>query len=209
MFGHVSSRRWDAALAEQDEVLAAFVSTFAAAITAEAAGAGRDDWWHRPAAPGKWSPAAVVLHVCHAYELGAAAATADRPGMRLLVPPVQAWLGRVLVLPLVLRAKRFPRGARAPSEVVPDEAEAAAVAPERARSRLLAAATESARVLRSAELDHPALRITHAYFGPLSPYTTLRLLSAHTRHHTTTGMEGGALARDVRAGKIVRIVEES
>jgi hypothetical protein len=37
--------------------------------------------------------------------------------------------------------------------------------------------------LRDRARTQPSFRCTHAYFGALRPWTTVRLLSAHTRHH--------------------------
>ena len=138
--------------------------------------------WQRAPAPGKWSPAAVVLHVCLAYELGRDAVVRGA-SMRLRVAPSAAWLSRTLLLPVLLATKRFPRGARAPSEVVPNDDEARQLSRDVAIARLQRAAAEAAATLRRAAGERSTPRVMHAYFGALTPYTTLRLLSAHTRHH--------------------------
>lgn len=168
-----ATRRWAAALAEHEREVGAFA---AAARAVGAAG------WRRAAAPGRWPPAALVLHVCLAYELGASAAEGG-PSMRRRTAAPAAWLSRTVLLPLLLATRRFPRGAPAPAEVRPDLAEAATLGRDEAVDRLLRAAAYAARALRQAAVERPALRFTHAYFGPLRPLATLRLLSAHTRHH--------------------------
>lgn len=167
-------RRWTEALFEHETVVRAFLAKCRAIPEAD---------WHRPEVPGKWSPAAVILHVCRTYELGRDAA-AGGTGMRLLVAPSTAWLARTILLPFLLATTRFPQGANAPAEVVPDLAEARMMSPDAAAARLLHATQEAATALRRAGGEHQVLRITHAYFGPLHPRSTLRLLSAHTRHHT-------------------------
>ena len=166
-------RRWTAAMAEHETAVRAFM----AACERVAPG----DWQLSPA-PTKWSPAAVVLHVCKAYELGRDAAKGGR-SMRLRVSRPFAWFSRTLVLPVILATNRFPRGAAAPIEVVPDAAEARLLMQDASAARLQRAADQAALALREASRERPALRFTHAYFGPLSPQGTLRLLSAHTRHH--------------------------
>ena len=133
-------------------------------------------------AEGKWSPAEVVLHVTLSYEFARAAVT-EGAAMRLRVPPVSAWLSRHLLLPLLLRTTTFPRGAASPTEVRPSSAEARTLTAASAGDRLARAAAMAASVLRSAEDRQPGFRVTHAYFGSLSPRIALRLLSAHTRHH--------------------------
>jgi len=139
---------------------------------------GASDWQRSPAA-GRWSAAALTVHVCQAYELGCVAA-GGAPGMRLVSPRPVAWLSRHLVLPLLLATRTFPREAPAPAEVLPDHAVAEDLSVADGYQRFMDAA-ESARVA----LTRPDARpFTHAYFGTLPPRMTLRLLSAHTRHHT-------------------------
>lgn len=139
--------------------------------------------WQESAVPGEWSAAALALHVCQSYEFGVAAATGGA-GMRMRVPRVAAWFARTLLLPRMLAAERFPRGARAPAEVVPDPAETRRLTPDAAITRLRRIAGEALHALQDADRHRPSVRITHAYFGPLRPLEALRLLSAHTRHHT-------------------------
>ena len=171
-----SERRWNAAIAEHDTVVREFLAA------CERCPAG--DWNTSPA-PGKWSSSAVALHVCHAYELGQNA-MAGGPGMRLRVSKPYAWLLRNLLLPVIIATKRFPRGARAPREVAPDLEEARTLTPPAAATRLRRVAAEAAAAFRQARGDRSATLVTHAYFGPLTPYMALRMLSAHTKHHART-----------------------
>lgn len=166
--------RWTFALQEHELVVAEFAAGIAQ-VSHEA--------WHRTTSPTDWSASALALHVCQSYTFGVAAA-AGGPGMRLRTPWVVAWFARTFLLPRLLAAQRFPRGARAPSEVVPDPLEARELTQEAAIARLQRVASEAVTALQDAALHRPGIRITHAYFGPLKPYLALRLLSAHTRHHT-------------------------
>lgn len=120
------------------------------------------------------------------YEMGRSAVLAGGTvGMRLRLSPSRAWLSRTILLPLILTFKVFPRGARAPQEVRPPLAESAGLDQTSMTARLDRAATDLDELLRSADAARtPPLRFVHAYFGPLSPLDTLRMLSAHTRHHT-------------------------
>ena len=139
--------------------------------------------WQQPPGVGKWSPATLAVHVCRSYELGRDAMS-GAPSMQLQVPPLRAWLSRTLLLPLLLVTRRFPRGAEAPAEVIPDAAEARGLTPTAAALRLERAAEGAVTALRRAAREPAPPPVTHAYFGPLRPYVALRLLSAHTRHHT-------------------------
>lgn len=104
--------------------------------------------------------------------------------MQMLVSPARAWLSRRLLLPVILMTKWFPRGAKAPAEVVPSLPEAATLSAAQVSARLARSAREAVASLRRSDESTTPRRFVHAYFGPLDSLTTLRLLSAHTRHHT-------------------------
>ena len=151
--------------------------------------------WHAPRGSGRWSPAALSLHVCQAYEFGRDAATTGA-AMRLKVPAAMAWVSRVAVLPILLALDHFPRGADAPEEVVPNLEEARQLDKPALTTRLRCSSAEAIDALGRAARDQPALRVTHAYFGAMPPLLTLRVLSAHTRHHA----KGLAAALTIESG---------
>lgn len=167
------SRAWAAALEEHDQVLAEYLTRLRSVPM---------ERWHEPAAEGKWSPAEEALHLVLAYEIGITGCTGGS-GMRLMVPPAWAWLSRTVMLPVILRTRSFPRGARAPREVRPASLDARGMTKGVLEARLRQVATDAAQAIRAADERRPMPRLVHAYFGPLTPLTTLRLLSAHTRHH--------------------------
>jgi hypothetical protein len=136
--------------------------------------------WSRPLGPNRWTFAAMSLHIGQAYEFGRDAALRG-DAMRLRVPAFAAWIARWTLLPLSLASERFPRGARAPREVRPDEEFALTLTPTDSAARLAARAAEALGALHAADAS---LRVQHAYFGPIPALTALRVLSAHTRHHT-------------------------
>jgi hypothetical protein len=162
---------WSGAEQEHDIEVGAFI----AAIRETPA-----DRWHHRTDPARWTAAELALHVIAAYELGEGVGRGE-PGMALRLPRWRAWLLRTFALPRIFASRRFPQNAPAPREVRPDPEAAAALTPDDAMARLEATAEAARRVLRSAG---PAAGMVHAYFGRLSPLQTLRLLSAHTRHHT-------------------------
>ncbi len=156
-------------LGEHERVIAEFVDTVRSI---------RSVHWQVPMGPGRWSPAALTLHVIRAYEFGVTSALGSK-GMTLRVPPVAAWFSGRFILPLLLTFERFPRGAESPVEVLPDLAEAELLSPEGAIARLEDTARRAAHALGQPS----APRVVHAYFGSLPARQALRLLSAHTRHH--------------------------
>ena len=171
--GSRRARAWTAALHEHEQVVAEYMTKLRS-VPAER--------WHDPAADGKWSPAEEALHLVLAYEIGISGSTGGS-GMRMMASPARAWLLRTLVLPVVLRTRSFPRGAVAPREVRPSSLDARGLTQRALEARLLQVASSAAQALRAADDRTPAPRLVHAYFGPLTPFTTLRILSAHTRHH--------------------------
>jgi hypothetical protein len=166
-------RRWAEATDEHARAIAAFIDEMSRVP---------ETGWHTARGPGKWSAAALALHVCQAYEFGRDAVKTGA-AMRLKVPAPVAWISRVVVLPILLARDRFPSGADAPPEVVPDLREAERLGREALAARLRGAAVDALDGLQRAAREQPELRVTHAYFGPMPPLQTLRLLSAHTRHH--------------------------
>lgn len=164
---------WTAALDEHELVLRAYLAHAVAVPGAK---------WTVARAPGKWSTADLTLHLALAYESG----IPDGPGpaMRLVSSPASAWLARTFYLPLMFATRTFPRNAPAPREVRPDSIIASTTPRGELLARLDASAAATARALRAAADTRPQVRIMHAYFGALTPLPALRLLSAHTRHHT-------------------------
>ena len=163
--------RWNAAIAKHEVAVREFLD-----VCEQCSG----DDWHR-SADGKWSTSAVALHICSSYELGRDAMLRGA-SMRPVVSKRYAWVLRTLLLPVILATSRFPR-ARAPREVVPGTEEAKLLTPEAMRARLIRASREAADAFRSGAANSSPPRMTHAYFGDLTPLTALRLLTAHTRHH--------------------------
>lgn len=164
---------WATSIAEHERVVTAFLALL---------GQVPPDAWHHRAAAGRWSPAELTLHVCRAYEFGVEAVR-HGAGMQMRVPRPLAWFVRTVLLPRMLAAERFPRGAESPDEVRPDAALAARLSIDELTGRLRETAAAARTALQSLAHERPGARITHAYFGPMPPHTTLRLLSAHTRHH--------------------------
>ncbi len=169
----ISDRAWAAARTEHHEVVAEFLATI---------DLFSEETWFRPPRPNKWSAATLTDHVSVTYAYGRDA-TNTGVGMRLLVPRPVAWAARTFILPRMLRSKRFPRGAKAPAEVRPVLANSTALSRERAKEELTARAADALTAFDRARQERPAMTLTHAYFGPLTLLQTLRMVSAHTRHH--------------------------
>jgi hypothetical protein len=99
--------------------------------------------------------------------------------MRLLGSPLQRWILRRTLLPRLCKGRPFPPGVRAPRETRPREIEEDSAL---ALTRLGTLAMDFTKELTTRQAGGE-VRLTHAYFGPLSARQGLQLLSGHTRHH--------------------------
>jgi hypothetical protein len=134
--------------------------------------------WMLPLAPGKWTPAEVTSHVSEAYRVLCTELAGDA-GMRLLGSGLQRLILRHTVLPRLLAGRPFRAGIRAPRETRPRDILEDPQAALAILRRLAADFTQE--LTRRAAAG--STRLTHAYFGPLSPRQGLQLLTIHTRHH--------------------------
>jgi len=134
--------------------------------------------WNQPIAPGKWSPAEITSHLNESYQV-LRGELAGRPGMELRLPPLKRWVLRYTVLPRILSSGNFPGGARAPRETRPrdmtTEPKAALQTLSTRADGFVQELTDRARSGR--------VRLTHAYFGPMSARQSLILVTVHTAHH--------------------------
>jgi uncharacterized damage-inducible protein DinB len=134
--------------------------------------------WTQPLAPDKWSPAELTSHLTESYqvlrtELGGG------QGMQLRGRRLQRWIFRHTLLPRILATGLFPAGARAPRETRPRET---AADPETGLAALTRQAKAFDQELTTLATMRP-VRLTHAYFGPMSARQSLRLVAVHARHH--------------------------
>jgi hypothetical protein len=134
--------------------------------------------WTQPLAPSKWTPAEIISHLSESYRV-LRGELAGGPGMQLRLRRLQRWVLRHTMLPRILASGKFPGGARAPRETRPREVQ---ITPVAALHRLSAEADAFVQEL-SDRARGGGVRLTHAYFGPMSARQSLRLVTVHTRHH--------------------------
>src|SRR6185436_17056569 len=104
---------WNAALAQHSNAAMTFART-ARSITPES--------WSEPLSEGKWSPAQVTEHLNRTYQVVIGELTGEK-GIRIRTPWLLRQVLRQTVLRSIYRKRRLPKGARAPSEVIPKEVE--------------------------------------------------------------------------------------
>jgi uncharacterized damage-inducible protein DinB len=137
-----------------------------------------DELWAREPAPGKWSPGQITEHLVLSYA-AMRRELAGGVGLRLRSTFWRRFLIRWRFLPMVLKQGRLPRGAPAVREIRPD-------AEPRPRSVAAPDLREQAKRFEE-ELtqarDRGEGRLTHPFFGRLSPPEALRFVAVHAAHH--------------------------
>lgn len=162
-------REWDEEIAAHRRALDELVAAAAAVPAAR---------WNAAPAPGKWSPAQVAEHVRITYGV-VLAEIGGGQGMRLRTSWLRRTLLRRLVMPWMLRNRRFPKGAPAVREIRPGDGpfdQAEVLAGLRAEGERFLAAVAALELGRFAGITHP-------FFGRMEPVAGLKLLTLHTQHH--------------------------
>jgi hypothetical protein len=133
--------------------------------------------WHRPASPGKWSPAEITEHLTLAVEKLHLELRGEA-SMKVILTSWKRFTLRCVILPSILRTGRFPRRVRAPREIRP-------TAPSGGRDEALRRLEDSYARFESASGEPSASgrKLTHPYFGPISLPRFHRLLARHADHH--------------------------
>ncbi len=160
---------WEGAMMAHDAAVTHLVA---------AAQAVSPDRWAVAPAPGKWSPAEVMVHVALTYEH----LTREQQGtatIPVLLPRWKAWMLRRFILPRLLAGRPLPPGVRAPREVrpggeLPD--------PRAAVARLESATAAWASAMAQNHRRGGGQSI-HPFFGALPLPTMLRFVALHTTHH--------------------------
>jgi len=164
-----SSRRWDEAMAEHREVLAAFLET-ASALPAEA--------WDQPWREGKWTRAEVVEHLSLAYE-AVIRELETGEGMKLRLTPWRRNLTRWVLLPHILFHRSFPIRAPSPREIRPRGVRAPRDEALRQLRELGGRFEETME--RAAQAGGGW--VTHPFFGRVAPLKAVRFVGVHMEHH--------------------------
>lgn len=159
-------RGWERAVREHRAALDAFLEAVERQPSAR---------WRQPVAEQGWTPAQIAEHLALVYE-AVLAEMGGGAGMRARVGPAMRTLLRWVMLPHILFHRSFPVRARAPREARPS---GAGLEQQAVRERLSGLAERVERALAAA----PAARVSHPYFGRLTPVPALRFCAVHIEHH--------------------------
>lgn len=136
-----------------------------------------DSRWKEPIREEKWSPAELVEHLNCSYDV-LLDELAGGPGMEIRVPMFTRLVLRWTVFPKIMRTGVFPEGARAPKETRPT-----APAPMEKADAIEAFRLRMRRFDETTRAAGPNQRLTHAYFGPSSVASGVKLCARHIQHH--------------------------
>lgn len=164
-----ADRRWEEALDEHREALAAFLDT---------AGDVGDAEWGAPWGPGKWTRAQVVEHVSLTYE-ACIRELETGEAMALKLTPWRRKLTRWILLPHILFHRSFPLRAPAPREIRPKEPRA----PRAEALRQLRELGERFEAAMERALRSGGGSLTHPFFGLVPAPKSIRFVAVHTEHH--------------------------
>jgi hypothetical protein len=132
--------------------------------------------WNLPRQGDKWSPAQIAEHLRLAY-VAINAELLGHGGVRVRTAWWQQRLFRILYLPKILKAARFPTGVKAVREMRP------AGGPYEQGPLLNALGQEGDRFANAVTSSSTRASITHPYLGKLTLLDGVRFLAQHTRHH--------------------------
>jgi DinB superfamily len=134
--------------------------------------------WTRKPAPGKWSPGQIAEHLVLSYA-AMRRELAGGTGLRLRSRFWRRLLIRWRFLPVVLKERRLPAGAPAVREIRPaEEPRPRAVVTGDLRDQATLFEQELGRARAAG-----GGRLTHPFFGRLSPAEALRFVAVHAAHH--------------------------
>jgi len=160
---------WNDALARHAASAAAYRET-ADAISSSS--------WSVPLGEGKWSPAQVTEHLNRTYKVVIGELSGEK-GIRIRSPWLLRQVLRHTVLRSIYRKRQLPKGARAPSEVIPKEVEGT-------QSELLDRFRKLARQFQEvaeSNAGKDGRKLTHHIFGEIDPLRGIDFIAIHIEHH--------------------------
>lgn len=137
-----------------------------------------ENTWLTPIEDEKWTPAQITEHLILTYQV-----FLKQMGGKRNIKPVHSsfvqWLLRLFILPQIYRRRKLPRGAQAPEEILPIEADKTR---EAALEQLKKAVVEFENEA-SERRNEEYLRLTHHVFGKIKLIEGIDLAAIHTEHH--------------------------
>jgi len=134
--------------------------------------------WSIPLGEGKWTPAQVTEHLNRTYQVVIDEVRGGE-GIRIRSSWLLRQVLRQTILRSILRKRRLPQGARAPSEVAPKEVNGTQTELLQ-RFGKLSAEFEEEFLKNSANTDK---KLTHHIFGEIDLLRGIDFVAIHIEHH--------------------------
>ena len=160
---------WSDALARHAASAAAYRETADAISSAS---------WSVPLGEGKWSPAQVTEHLNRTYKVVIGELSGEK-GIRIRTPWLLRQVLRQTVLRSIYRKRQLPKGARAPSEVIPKEVDGSQ---SELIERFRSLATQFEQVAQS-NVGKEGRKLTHHIFGEIDALRGIDFVTIHIEHH--------------------------
>ncbi len=135
--------------------------------------------WRTPVAEGKWSPMEITEHLRAAYEVLIKEQETGK-GLKRRSGFLLRALLRFGALPIIMRNRRLPKGARSPREIRPDNCIEDKVEALRV---LVEFGSRFAAMVERNRNDAKA-KITHHLFGDLTLENGFEFVTIHLENHT-------------------------
>jgi len=135
--------------------------------------------WRIPVEVEKWTPAQITEHLILTYQVFVKQIGGEQ-NIEMVYGFLLRRVLRLVVLTKIFRTRRFPRGAKAPKEILPTESNQTL---EAALKQLEESAGEF-EMTASAHRNEKNLRLTHHVFGEIKLLEAVDLAAIHTEHHT-------------------------
>lgn len=134
--------------------------------------------WQTPIQAEKWTPAQVTEHLILTYQIFLKQMRGEQ-NIEMIYGSLVRRVLRLLILPRIYRRGELPRGAQAPNEILPVEANKTQ---EIALKQLKEAVVEFVKEA-SERRNEKDLRLTHHVFGKIKLIEGIELAAIHTEHH--------------------------
>jgi hypothetical protein len=144
----------------------------------ETAGAISSESWPVPLGEGKWSAAQVTEHLNRTYQVVIEELSGGK-GIRIRTPWLLRQVLRQTVLRSIYKKRQLPKGARAPSEVIPKDVEGTQ---SELIERFHHLATQFEQVAQS-NAGEDGRKLTHHIFGEIDVLSGIDFVAIHIEHH--------------------------
>ncbi len=162
-------KEWTAAIEKHRAVIADYV---------EMASRIDEQVWRLPVTAEKWTPAQITDHLILTYEMLVKQIRGEQSLKMQYGFPLRQIL-RLTILPKIYRTRQLPRGAKAPTEIMPEDSK---MPRQTALAKLGELSGEFENEILSRRNDNK-FRLTHHVFGAIKPLKGIDFIGIHTEHH--------------------------